>query len=45
MKALPWSELFEDAEIIPAGKLNGLKQEEEELLSIFSRSLNTSRRS
>jgi four helix bundle protein len=44
-ESLLWLELFEDAEIIAAGKLSGLKQEAEELLSIFSRSLNTSRRS
>jgi four helix bundle protein len=44
-ESLLWLELFEDAELIAAGKLNGLKQEAEALLSIFSRSLNTARRS
>ncbi len=43
-ESLLWLELFEDAEIIPAGKLDGLKQEAEELLRIFSRSLNSARR-
>src|SRR6185312_1191709 len=43
-ESLLWLELFEDAELIAPGKLNGLKREAEELLSIFSRSLNTARR-
>ena len=44
-ESLLWLELFEDAELIPPGKLKDLKEEAEELLRIFSRSLNTARRS
>jgi four helix bundle protein len=43
-ESLLWLELFEDAELIPAEKLKALKQEAEELLHIFSRSLNSARR-
>jgi len=42
---LLWLELFEDAELISSDKLRLLKGEAEELLRIFSRSLNTVRRS
>jgi four helix bundle protein len=44
-ESLLWLELFEDAELIPPGKLKDLKKEAEELLRKFSRSLNTARRS
>jgi len=44
-ESLLWLELFEDAELISKEKLKPLKQEAEELLRIFSRSLNTARNS
>ena len=40
-ESLLWLELFEDAELLAADKIKALKQEAEELLRIFSRSLNT----
>jgi four helix bundle protein len=40
-----WRELFEAAEAVSGGKLKVLKEEAEELLRIFSKSLNTARRS
>src|SRR5882757_5815779 len=39
-ESLLWLELFEDAELISKEKLKPLKREAEELLRIFSRSLN-----
>jgi four helix bundle protein len=44
-ETLMWLELFEDAEIFPAEKIRDLKQEADELLRIFSSSLNTIRHS
>jgi four helix bundle protein len=44
-ETLMWLELFEDAEIFPAEKIRDLKHEADELLRIFSRSLNTIRHS
>jgi len=44
-ESLLWLELFEEAELISTEKLRALKQEAEELLRIFSHSLNTARRS
>jgi four helix bundle protein len=44
-ESLLWLELFEEAELVLAEKLKALKQEAEELLRIFSRSLNTARNS
>jgi hypothetical protein len=44
-ESLMWLELFEEAELVPSEKLKLLKREAEELLHIFSRSLNTARRS
>ena len=44
-ETLLWLELFEEAEIFSAEKLKALKQEAEELLRIFSRSLSTARHS
>lgn len=44
-ESLLWLELFEEAELVPSEKLRLLKCEAEELLRIFSRSLNTARRS
>ena len=44
-ETLLWLELFEDAQLVPTSKLKTLKQEAEELLRIFSRSLNTTRNS
>jgi four helix bundle protein len=44
-ETLLWLELFEDAEVCPAEKLKGLKQEAGELLCIFSRALGTARHS
>ncbi len=44
-ESLLWLELFEEAELISAEKLKGLKHEAEELLRIFSRALNTARNS
>jgi four helix bundle protein len=44
-ESLLWLELFEEAGLVSTGKLKTLKQEAEELLRIFSRSLNTSRHS
>lgn len=40
-----WLELFEEAEILPAENLRPLKNESEELLRIFSRSLSSARHS
>jgi four helix bundle protein len=44
-ESLLWLELFEEAELISGEKLKALKQEANELLRVFSRSLNTARRS
>ena len=44
-ETLLWLELFEEAGILPAAAVNPLKQESDELLRIFSRSLNTARHS
>lgn len=44
-ESLLWLELFEEAGIVPADKLDTLKKEAGELLRIFSKSLNTSRNS
>jgi four helix bundle protein len=43
-ESLLWLELFENAGLISAEKLKALKLEAEELVRIFSRSLNTARR-
>jgi four helix bundle protein len=42
-ESLLWLELFGDSELVSSEKLKTLKQEAEELLRIFSRSLNTAR--
>ena len=44
-ESLLWLELFEGAELVSAEKLKPLMQEAVELLRVFSRSLNTARRS
>ena len=44
-ESLLWLELFEESEVVSGEKLKTLKQEAGELLHIFSRSLNTARRS
>lgn len=44
-ETLLWLELFEEAEILPPLALKPLKQESDELLRIFSRSLSTARHS
>jgi four helix bundle protein len=44
-ETLLWLELFEEAEILPAAALKPLRQESDELLRIFSRSLSTARHS
>ena len=44
-ESLLWLELFEDAGLISSEKLKSLKLETEELLRIFSSSLNTARNS
>ena len=44
-ESLLWLELFEDAGLVSPEKLKTLKYEAAELLRIFSRSLNTARRS
>jgi four helix bundle protein len=43
-ESLLWLELFSDAELVPAEKLKALRQEAEDLLRVFSRSLNSARR-
>ena len=44
-ETLLWLELFEEAGILPGTAVNPLKQESDELLRIFSRSLGTARHS
>jgi four helix bundle protein len=44
-ESLLWLELFEAAELVSVEKLKILKEEAEELLRIFSKSLNTARQS
>jgi len=44
-ETLLWLELFEDTAILPRAAIKALKQESDELLRIFSRSLSTARHS